>query len=275
MNNPTPPWRIVLIEDQTLFRNTLAKAIRLDDQFSQFQLLGEAADGLEAKDLCLRLTPDLIVTEIDLPRLDGIELARLLFKHLPRLRVLVLSRLKDPFTLNRLCEAGIHGYLAKEEPLEFLAEAMSEVASGRTYFTAAVRQTQARLRSDPHAFPKILSCREQAILCSVAAGLTSRSIAGRLNLSPRSVETYRYRMMRKLAIANAAGLIDYAFRNGFSKPENASEFISRRTMVGNPEGIVSSSPGLRGTSYPGSTSANRATPTGVAADLVVAQPQPR
>jgi DNA-binding NarL/FixJ family response regulator len=223
--NPTAPWRTVIIEDQTLLRNVLAKAIRLDDRF---ELLAEVEDGLEAKETCLRLRPHLVVTDIHLPRMDGIELASFLIGHLPGIRVLALSHLKDPFTLNRIAEAGVHGYVAKDQSLEILEEAMIEVASGRTYFTAALCQNQEKLRSDPKAFAKILSAREHEILCYVARGMTSRAIAERLNLSSRSVETYRYRIMKKLEMDNLAELIDYAFRNGFVRPETTEESASRR-----------------------------------------------
>src|SRR5438876_896480 len=83
---------------------------------------------------------------------------------------------------------------------------MIEGASGRDYFTAAMWRNRESLRGDPTAFAKVLSDREQEVLCYVASGWTSRSIAGQLTLSPRSVETYRYRIMRKLEIKNLAGL---------------------------------------------------------------------
>jgi DNA-binding NarL/FixJ family response regulator len=214
------PWRTVLIEGQTLLRNALAKAIRLDDRF---ELLAELEDGVEGKESCLRLNPDLVVMDICLPRTDGIELAGFLIKRLPETRVLALSHWSDPFTLNRLFEAGVHGYVAKDHPWEILEEAMIEVASGRNYFPAVLRQNQENLRSDPTAFAKILSVREQEILCYVASGWTSRSIASQLNLSPRSVETYRHRILRKLGVKNLAGLIDYAYRNGFVRPETSDD----------------------------------------------------
>ncbi len=214
--NATAPWRTILIEGQTLLRNVLAKAIRLEDRF---ELLAEVEDPPEGREICVRLKPDLVVLDIRLPKMDGIELARFLRKHLANIRILALSQLNDPFALNLLAEAGVHGYVAKDHSWEILEEAMIEVASGRDYFPAALRRNQEILQSDPTAFAKILSVREQEILCLVASGWTSSLIASRLNLSPRSVETYRYRIMRKLQIKNLAGLIDYALRNGFPRPE--------------------------------------------------------
>ena len=129
--------------------------------------------------------------------------------------MLALTNLKDPFTLNRVQEIGIHGYVEKDQPLDILEEAMETVAAGGNYFTAIVEETRLHLQADPEAFSKILSRREQEIVCMVARGLTSSAIAERLGLSKRSVETYRYRIMKKLGIDNVAALVDYAYQQGF------------------------------------------------------------
>ncbi len=210
-------WKTVLVEDQALLRNVLGKAIRLDPRF---ELAGEAEDGHEGKALCESVVPDLLITDIHLPGIDGVELADHVLKHLPTVRVLALTNLKDPFTLNRLQEIGIHGYVEKDQPLEILEEAMVEVASGQTYFTATIMTNQARLESDPNAFSKILSARDQEILCRVARGETSKEIGEQLDLSRRSVETYRYRMLKKLGLKSSAELVDYAYKNGFTRPND-------------------------------------------------------
>lgn len=209
-------WRTVLVEDQALLRNVLAKAIRLDERF---ELVADVEDGLEGKRVCAELVPDLLVTDIHLPGIDGVELAGHVLKTLPTVRVLALTNLKDPFTLNRLQEIGIHGYVEKDQPLEILEEAMVEVASGHTYFTATIMTSQARLSDDPNAFSKILSARDQEILCLVAQGESSRAISERLGLSQRSVETYRYRILKKLGLKSSAELVDYAYKNGFVRAE--------------------------------------------------------
>lgn len=210
------PWQTVLVEDQALLRNVLAKAIRLD---ARFELAADAEDGLEGKEACEKWVPDLLITDIHLPGMDGVELASHVLKTLPSVRVLALTNMKDPFTLNRLQEIGIHGYVEKDQPLEILEEAMVEVASGHTYFTATIMSSQARLSEDPNAFSKVLSARDQEILCLVASGETSKVIGEKLDLSRRSVETYRYRIMKKLGLKSSAELVDYAYKNGFTKPD--------------------------------------------------------
>lgn len=209
-------FRTVLIEGQTLLRQLLALAIR--SWSDRFLLVGEAADGTEAWVACCETSPHLVVIDVQLNSTDAIEFARRLRRHLPEVRILALSNSREPVLLNRIHEIGIHGCIEKDQSIEVFEEAMSEVASGRRYVTAALAQTQQRLRSDPTAFSKVLSGREQDVLRLVAQGRTSRDIADRLALSPRSVETFRYRLMRKLEVRNAAGLIDYAFRHGLVLP---------------------------------------------------------
>lgn len=201
-----------MVEDETLFRQVLAKAICLNPRF---ELIAAAQDGIEGRKACLRHTPDLLVTDVHMPGMTGIELAAIVLRELPKTRVLVLTHLKDSFTLNRLAELGVHGYVEKDQSLEILEEAMIEVASGRIYHTATLCRNQEALRTDPGAFSKILSLREQEVLCLVAQGLTSKEIGDRLKLSPRSVATYRYRIMKRLELDSLAALIDFAFRNGF------------------------------------------------------------
>lgn len=203
---------VVLVEDETLFRQVLAKAISLNPRFD---LIATAQNGDNGKKECERQPPDLLVTDVNMPGMSGIELAAFVLRNLPDTRVLALTHLKDSFTLNQLAELGVHGYVEKDQSLEILEEAMVEVASGRVYHTATLCRNQAALRADPNAFSKMLSLREQEILCLVAQGLTSKDIGGRLNLSPRSVATYRYRIMKRLELNSMAALIDFAFRNGF------------------------------------------------------------
>lgn len=207
------PWKTVLVSRQNLFRGALAKVIALDDRF---RLLGEFESAPQARDVCLSCPPDLLVVEVDWQRCEEFDLIRLLQKRFEDIRILAVPERCDSLTLNRIHEAGVHGCVSKDEEMDIFEEAMSEVASGCTYFPAAFNGNVAKLRTDPNAFSKILTLREQEVLWHVASGLTSRSIAARLNIGLRSVETYRYRMMKKLEIKNVGGLIDYAFRHGLA-----------------------------------------------------------
>lgn len=205
-------WRVALIVEQALLRNLLAQAIARIG--APFELVAVAADAREAREACLRLRPRLILLDLELAQADALELARLLSRQHLGTRILALSGPTDPVSLNRLDEIGVPGFVDKDQPLAVLEEAMRAVASGKKYRTALLTTNQGRLRSDPHAFSKFLTGREQDILRLVVKGSTSRTIAHQLGLSQRSVETFRYRLMRKLEVRNIAGLMDFAFRHG-------------------------------------------------------------
>ncbi|MDG1890724.1 MAG: response regulator transcription factor [Verrucomicrobiota bacterium] len=209
--------RTILIEDQELLRNVLVKTLEMNPDF---ELLGDCADGLSGQSLCLKLKPDLVVTDIDMPAQDGISMAEALLKELSSVRVLALTNLKDPFTINRLREVGIHGYVEKDQPLDILEDAMRTVARGEHYFTAIVHQVSSQLARDPVAFSKILSRREQDVIRLVVAGWTSKEIARKLKLHPRSIETHRYRIMKKLELKNVVDLIAYADKHGLRREDS-------------------------------------------------------
>lgn len=207
------PWSTVLVEDQALLRNVLSKSIQLDDQFD---LKGDAEDGVEGLELCETHHPHLLVTDLHLPGMDGIELSRKVLSKMPDTRILVLTNLKDPYTLHQLQEIGVHGYVEKDQPLEIFEEAMVEVASGHTYFTALLHRNLSELERDDRSFVKFLSSKEQRVVALVGEGLTSKQIAEKLGLSPRSVETYRYRIMRRLDFHHASELVEYAKQQGLT-----------------------------------------------------------
>ncbi len=209
--------KTILIEDQELLRNVLVKTLEMN---SDFDLLGDCSDGRSGQALCLELKPDLVVTDVDMPELDGITMAQSLLKELPSVRILALTNLKDPFTINRLREVGIHGYVEKDQPLDILEEAMRTVAKGEHYYTAIVQQVSSQLAKDPVAFSKILSRRDQDVIRLVVDGLTSKEIAKELKLHPRSIETHRYRIMKKLELKNVVDLIAYAEKHGIRRTKD-------------------------------------------------------
>lgn len=210
------PWNALLLTKQTLFRGAIAKSIAQD---SRFRLVAETDDAALANEIAFHHTLDLLIIEMDWRRSDEFDLIRAVRKKNSHLRILAVIDHDDAFTFARLDEIGVHGCISKNESIEFFEEAIVEVASGGTYFPAAYQEHIQKLRADPQAFSKILSTCEQEVLWHVATGLTSRSIAARLNIGLRSVETYRYRMMKKLEVKNAAGLVEYALRHGLVRQD--------------------------------------------------------
>jgi DNA-binding NarL/FixJ family response regulator len=201
--------RIVLVEGQSLLRDLLARILRED---ARFELVGELDEAATAVEICRRARPDLLIADVCLPQGDAMQLLEYVRTKLTNIRVLVLSHCSDGVTLQRLRQIGIHGFVEKEQSLEIVEEAIEEVASGRQYFTAAWSRAEASFESGPGAVTGLLNARERDILRLVALGQTNKSIAFELGLSLRSVETYRYRMMRKLGLKTTASLIELGVR---------------------------------------------------------------
>jgi DNA-binding NarL/FixJ family response regulator len=124
----------------------------------------------------------------------------------------------DEQTTSQIHEIGFQGYVEKEQPIETLQEAMLTVAEGGLYYTKLVRDNRYKIASDPNALHKILSPREQEILYWVGEGLTSQSISDTLNLSPRTVENHRYRIMKKLNIESTSELIKLVLKHRIQLP---------------------------------------------------------
>jgi DNA-binding NarL/FixJ family response regulator len=225
-------WKTVLVEGQALFRELLAKALEAD---GRFQVVAQLEDPAEARQACRQTWPDLLIAEVDLPRAGGLALVEEVVRHLPGTRVLVLSSLREAWMLNRLCQIGIHGFVEKEQSLEILQEAALEVASGSTYFTAYIRRIQEQMDGQPKGRSQRLSTTEQKVLHLLTTGLTSRAIAEQLHLSPRSVETYRYRMMRKLGVARTAGLIKFALSGAANAPDKEASQVLECAASGAPQ----------------------------------------
>lgn len=203
--------RVFIVEDQGMFRSFLARWLAEQERFVA---VGSAGSAEEALGLLDEARPDVLLVDFQLPGLDGLEMARAARQVRPHLRALVLSSLMDPLALTRVRESGVEGYVEKDAPPEILAEALTAVAEGRTYFSAKYHETLAREGGRSEAVGKILSKREQEVLGHVLAGRTSREIGELIGLSARTVEFHRANVMAKLGAANATELVANARRRG-------------------------------------------------------------
>jgi len=180
----------------------------------RFELVGSAASGEEALGWLTERRPELLVVDLQLPGMDGLDFVRAARQARPQARALVLSSLMDALALTRVRESGVEGYLEKDARPEKLEEAMTAVAAGRTFFSARFVETMARESAKAEALGKILSRREQEVLTQVVAGKTSREIADFYGIGLRTVEFHRANVMAKLGATNTAELVAQARASG-------------------------------------------------------------
>jgi DNA-binding NarL/FixJ family response regulator len=216
----TSPKRItiVLAEDHEIVREGLRSILESE---SDIEVIGEASNGREALELTLKLRPDVVVMDIAMPQLNGLEATRQICKTLPDAKVLILSAHSDDAYVENVTAYGAVGYLIKQTSAHFLSEAIREVVKGNTYFSASIdkRHTQRHqmsLDSKGELKPKSvkLSPRETEVLQLVAEGEANKQIAGTLGISIKTVEKHRQNLMMKLNIHDTAGLTRYAISEG-------------------------------------------------------------
>ncbi len=204
--------RVVLADDHALMREGLSALLAATPDIS---VIGEARTGREAVSLVQQLGPDVIVMDIAMPDLNGIEAARLIHARSPATRIVMLSMHSTAEHVYRALEAGASGYLLKETAGDEVITAVRAVHAGRQYLCTALAGS---VRNSAHAPGPVdsLSPREQQVLQMVVEGKTSNEIARILCLSPKSVETYRNRLMKKLGVENIPSLVKFALEHGLT-----------------------------------------------------------
>jgi DNA-binding NarL/FixJ family response regulator len=214
--------RVMLVEDHAIFRTGL-RAILDDEPF--VELTGETGKGGEALPMALELRPDIIIMDIALPGQDGIEATRRILDALPGCRVIMLSMHNEPEIVCAALAAGAHGYLLKDCAADELVEGIQAVLAGEMFISrhiasAVVRNllTQQQEGTPRPAAPQ-LSPRETQILAMLAGGRNNKEIAFELEISVKTVETYRSQLTRKLNLFSIADLTRYAIRTGLISPE--------------------------------------------------------
>jgi DNA-binding NarL/FixJ family response regulator len=181
-------------------------------------MIEEAANGEEALDKIAKRPPDIVVLDLNLPGLSGLDVCRRVKSQHPNIKVIILSMHQDELYVFRALEAGASAYIVKEGAAQELNEAADAVAAGRMYISSFVsravlqsyvqRSVQTQVAKEP-----LLTAREQEVLQLVTTGLSSKEIAQRLDTSPRTIETHRHNLMKKLSIHTTPELIAYAMRN--------------------------------------------------------------
>ncbi|HLP76768.1 MAG TPA: response regulator transcription factor [Candidatus Paceibacterota bacterium] len=211
---------ILLVEDHHMVRQGVRRMIESE---SGMTIVGEASDGRTALRLASELKPDLVVMDVHLANENGIEFGRQIAANCPQTKIIALSSDVDPKTAVRALRAGFSGYVIKENEVEELISALRAVADGKFHLCPLISSdvTQCLLDSaedDETIGQPELTERERSLLVMVAEGKRGKEIADILQVNPKSIETYRSRLMKKLNCASIADLTRYAIREGIVKP---------------------------------------------------------
>jgi len=213
--------KIILADDHAIVRSGLA---RLLQQQEGMEIVGQADNGISAVALTKQLSPDVVVMDIGMPDLNGIEATRQIVKESPCTKVVGLSMHSSKKYIREMFKAGASGYLLKNCPFEELMEAINIVIAGKTYIspsisTAVIGDYISGAAEDKSSVFAVLTEREREVLQLLAEGKTTKQIAERLHISAKTVEAHRLKIMHKLDIDNIAQLTKYAIQEGLTMPE--------------------------------------------------------
>jgi DNA-binding NarL/FixJ family response regulator len=212
--------RVLVADDHPVVRKGLQLCL---GRHERLKIIGEAADGDEALQKARELAPDVVLMDINMPRMNGLAVTEALRKHAPTVKVLVLSMHTNKEYILRIVQAGAHGYISKEAAPEELLRAIESVFEGEPFFSPEIAQAALAQMVDnggkPHAFDQ-LTRRERDVLALIAGGQSNKEIASRLGIGVRTIETHRERIMRRLGIHSVAGLTKFAIANGMVSLES-------------------------------------------------------
>ncbi|HET6930895.1 MAG TPA: response regulator transcription factor [Candidatus Acidoferrum sp.] len=209
------PTRIVLADDHVLVRQGLKSLIERE----HFQVLAEASDGQDAVRLIEAHHPDIAILDISMPILNGIDAARGLSRSAPKTKVILLTQHEEEQYIHEALEAGVKGYVLKNQVANDLIQAIRQVCRGEFYLSPGISRAVMeayRNKSDRPADP--LTVRERQVLQLIAEGKSTKDTASVLGISVKTAESHRMRLMQKLNIHETASLVRYAVRRGLIQP---------------------------------------------------------
>jgi DNA-binding NarL/FixJ family response regulator len=208
---------ILLADDHQLLREGLRALLAQQDDM---EVVGEAVNGIQAFEMARKLDPDVVIMDINMPELNGIDAARKIYKHCRGVKVLALSVHRDQNFVLEMLRAGASGYLLKDCALDELVLAIRVVMEGKYYLSPAITGTVLEDflhdRGELQSSLSLLTNREREVLQLIAEGKSTRDAAETLNISAKTVETHRLRLMNKLGLRNVADLTKFALREGLT-----------------------------------------------------------
>ncbi|MGH9660706.1 MAG: response regulator [Bryobacteraceae bacterium] len=209
--------KILLVDDHKVLRSGLRRIL---EEHADLQVVGEAADGREAVDMAGALDPDIVVMDIGMPQMNGMEATRQILARHPHVNVLILSMYSDETYLVQTLRAGARGYLLKDSAEDELIDAVRAVSTGVPYFSPRIARmlvgdSMQRLRDEAATDTyELLTPREREVLQLIAEGKSNKEVASLLFVSPTTIETHRARVMEKLDLHSTAEIVLYAVRKG-------------------------------------------------------------
>jgi NarL family two-component system response regulator LiaR len=207
---PTLPIRVMLVDDHTMVRRGLATFLQV---FDDLELVGEAADGEEAIQLCARIRPDVILMDMIMPDIDGVSATRAIRQHFPTVQVIALTSFKEEGLVQSALQAGAIGYLLKDVSAEELARAIREAHAGQGTLSSEITQGLIRAAARPPVPGYDLTERERAVLVLLVAGLNNTEIAEKLIVSPSTIKSHVSHILAKLDVASRTEAVALAVRH--------------------------------------------------------------
>lgn len=209
------PIRLLIVDDHPVVRMGIAASLAAHPNI---QIVGEAADGVQALRMARELRPDIMLTDIDLPEKNGLIVTETIRKEIPAIRVLILSMHTNTDYVLRIVQSGASGYVLKGGTTVDLVRAIETVHGGEAFFSPEVARTALnqfmRGTGGSGGTLSTLTAREREVLIHIAEGLSNKEIASQLGVGVRTVETHRERIMKKLSIHSVAGLTKFALAQG-------------------------------------------------------------
>jgi DNA-binding NarL/FixJ family response regulator len=210
--------KVLIVDDHEIMREGMSALLR---KYSQFEVVGQATDGRQALEMASQLKPDVIIMDVGMPNLNGVDATKKLISMYPDLKIMALSAHSDGAIVAKMIKAGASGYMLKESAFDELIEGLNTLLDGKTFLcnkiSKVVFSDYVGMVTNPKAKSGDgLSSREREVLQLVAEGNTTKEIAEVLKLSTKTIDSHREHIMEKLGIRNIAGLTKYAIREGLT-----------------------------------------------------------
>ncbi|ELI8099647.1 two component system response regulator [Yersinia enterocolitica] len=207
--------KLLIVDDHELIINGIKNMLAT---YPRYQIVGEAENGLDVYNLCRQTEPDIVIIDLGLPGMDGLDVIIQLRRRWPGMKILALTDRHEEHYASRTLNNGALGYVLKKSPQQILMAAIQTVAAGKRYIDPALNSALlSKLTQDCETNQTILTPRERQILKLITEGSCNRIIATQLSISQKTVETHRLNMMKKLDVHKVAELIHWSYRLGLNE----------------------------------------------------------